>query len=244
MTARTTTAFLLAMLAGFFGRPMPAAAGDDARCEAVLRLDARDLLTVVHLEDAFDDEVRGSLEHGLPITLRVTAELWRARSSWFDKQLASRVRTYRLRWDPGERRYLVATGGRRAWVESFETLDAALEQLSGRSVPLERRSRLAERHAYFAIVEVAIQHLTLDEVHELDGWVRGRLGGGSAPPDAPPDGPEVDDGGGGLSGAFFDLLVSWAGVGDRIFRARTPAVHPSQIEPVSAAPESVPEPTP
>jgi hypothetical protein len=238
-------AALVAAAALLLAAPAARAGDDDAALDA--RLGFRDgmLCVEVHLRGGFDAEVRDALAGGLPITLTVTTELWRERHRWFDEQLVARVRTYRIRWDPGERRYTVTTSGRRRWEEAFDTLGEAIDRLSTRIVPVVSRDELENRHAYFALVEVAIRHLTLEEVTELDGWIRGKLSDDGPPPEggdgggAGPEGespPEGRAGGGGLSGAFLDLLVGWAGFGDRVLEDRTPTRSPADLPEIAPGP--------
>ena len=81
----------------------------------------------------------------------------------------------------------------------------------------------------------------LEEFRELDGWIGGRIrgrgdaDGGSEPGAGEPDSAgsmepsEPASSGGGVTGAFFGLLVDLAGFGDTIYRARTPPFRPSDL---------------
>jgi hypothetical protein len=182
--------------------------------------DLRDdrLCAAVELVNAFDPDVRGSIESGLPITVRITVELWRDRRSWFDKLVTSQGRRFRIRFDPGERLYLVRSTGRRTWEEAFENLDAALEEVSRQVLPIRAAGDLDRESTYFLAAEAAIQHLTLEEVRELDAWISGKVRGEAGQEEDP--GPE-EEGGGGITAAVFKFLVRRAGFGDRILRDRS-----------------------
>jgi hypothetical protein len=232
MTARRSLVSLLASLPAALA-PATAAA-DDALVEAELLRDADGLLAVAHLENAFDEEIRGSVESGLPITLRTTTELWRVRRFRFDEAIASIVRYHRVRWDPGERRFRIEVGERRDWSESFATLDDALEELREFEVALAPNDALDPGSRYYLTVEAVVQRITLSEVNELDGWVRGRIGPGDSPPsdsareeDSPRD--DEDDGGGGLTGKFFGLLLRWTGFRDRVAKSRSEPARPAEL---------------
>lgn len=180
----------------------------------------------LRLIDAFGADTRGAIKQGLPITVRFTAELWRERRHWFDKQVDSRVKSYRIRYHPGERLFSLTERGLGKRRRTFETLEQTLEEISQRSVTVHPRWQLDERHTYFVTVEAAIQPLTLSEFRELDGWISGRIRK-DGPPAQDPSDPGGNDG--GISGAFFDLLVNLSGFGDTIFRARTPSFRPADL---------------
>jgi hypothetical protein len=184
------------------------------------------------LAGGFDEETRGSVERGLPITVRYTVELWRKRRLWFDKQLDSRVRAFRVRYDPGERLYSVSGADRYQVRETFQTLDAALERLSPRALDVHPRSELEGDATYYVTVEMAIQPLTVEEFRELDGWISGRIRGEDG--DEEPGGP--DGGEDGVSGAFFGFLIDLAGFGDKIFHAETPAFRASSLPELEGLP--------
>jgi len=194
------------------------------------------LTTVVRLPAGFDQETRESIQRGLPITVRFTTELWRKRRLWFDKQEASRVRSFRVRYDPGEKLYSVEDSGRRRRRETFESLGAALDRLSPRLLEILPREELEGRHTYYVTVEMAIQPLTLEEFRELDGWISGRIHGdedeeGSESPEEQPSGDE-----GGVSGTVFGLFRDLAGFGDRIHRAETPPFRVASLGETESAP--------
>jgi hypothetical protein len=180
----------------------------------------------LRLNEAFGAETRDAIKQGLPITVRFTAEIWRARRHWFDKQVDSRVKSYRLRYHPGERLFSLTERGLGRRRQTFETLEQALEEASVRRIAIHPRWELSDNHAYFVTVEAAIQPLTLAEFRELEGWISGRIH-----KDGPPgeSSEEPGESGGGLSGAFFDLLVDLSGFGDTIFRARTPSFRPADL---------------
>ena len=122
----------------------------------------------VRLTEGFDAETRSSVERGLPITVRYTVELWRKRRLWFDKQLDSRVRSFRVRFDPGERLYSVSGADRYRVRETFQSLDAALERLSPRVLDVYPRAALKDGydfdwHGFQAGADVWPRHFQREE---------------------------------------------------------------------------------
>ena len=182
------------------------------------------LVSELNLVAGFDAETRASLEAGLPITVRYQTELWRARKRWFDKQIDARVETFRVHWDPGERRYLLTYPRPRERQDRYEELDELLGDLSARTVDVYPRWDLDPDHRYFALFEVAIQPITLEEFRELDGWIRGRIGGDRPEPSEAEE--TVDS---GWAETVFRFLVDLAGFGDAIYRARTPEFRLSEL---------------
>lgn len=182
------------------------------------------LVSELNLVAGFDAETRASLQAGLPITVRYQTELWRARKRWFDKQIDARVETFRVHWDPGERRFLLTYPRPRERQDRYEELDELLGDLSARTVDVYPRWDLDPAHRYFALFEVAIQPITLEEFRELDGWIRGRIGGDRPEPSEAEE--TVDS---GWAETVFRFLVDLAGFGDAIFRARTPEFRLSEL---------------
>jgi hypothetical protein len=226
---RVVTAFLVSALSMTAASP---ARADDQLVLEDLGLRDGMVAVVARLHSGFDPRTRNAIQSGLPITVRYTVELWRKRKLWFDKQIDSRVRRFRVGYDPGEKLYTLVGDGGRNRAETFDTLDAALERLSPRTLDVHPRGGLNPDQNYFVTVEMAIQPLTLEEFRELDGWISGRLRG-----DSPGDSLPAPDGQ-GFSGAVFDFLMDMAGFGDEIHEAETPPFRPALLEELEAPPGS------
>jgi hypothetical protein len=192
------------------------------------------VVATCRLDEVFDSGTRGSIEKGLPITVHYTVDLWRDRRNWMDKQVDSRVRSYRVRFHPGERLFSVVENDRVDRRLTFQTLEQALAEVSNRVLPVHPRWEMKDEDRYFVAIEAAIQPLTWSEFQELDGWLSGRIHGGPEP--APPPDPEGPAGrappaeeGPGISRALFDFLVDLSGFGDKYVRARTPPFRPKDL---------------
>jgi len=207
--------------------PLPLAYAADEGALAIRGVDVESGWVTARLElvDAFDADMRASLASGLPTTVRFTTELWQQRRRWFDRQVSSRVASYRIRWDPGERAFTLTYPGPPR-TDSYEELEPLLAELSTQAVRVHPRGDLEARHRYFVTAEAAIRPLTLEEFRELDGWIGGRIrgrGDADGADTGAPAGPATEEeaGGGGVAQTFFGLLVDLAGFGDVIHRART-----------------------
>lgn len=211
--------FIGAMGAGF-------AAPSHAASLQILRIGVArgTIVASTRLVDGFDAKTKDSLERGLPITVRYTADLWRERRHWMDKQIDSRVRTFRVRFHPGERTYTVTEGDREDRRQSFETLAQAIDEISLRDLPIHPRWELQDGQSYFVSVAVAIQPLTWSEFQELDGWVSGKIRGGPEP--SSDSSPEPSR---GVSRAVFEFLLDRSGFGDSHLRTRSASFVPQAL---------------
>lgn len=191
---------------------------------------AGDTLAVeVRLGGFWSPRVRGSLERGMPATLVVTVDLWRHRSGWFDRMVATRSVLYRVRYD--------------AWREDY-VLQRNLEpprhlaSLAAVGEALLRPLRLAAAHAreveprrrHYVVVNVSLRPLTPEGVREVERFLSSQLrsSGGA-------------DGGGGLESiarlpsSLLSMLAALSGLGDEIAVYRTPVfVLPGRDQPAGA----------
>ncbi|MCA9752244.1 MAG: DUF4390 domain-containing protein [Gemmatimonadetes bacterium] len=233
-SARGLLGGVATLLAGLLGHSPTAAA--ELTLDH-LRIERGTVVGDLGLAEVLDPETRRSVENGLPITLRLKIEVWRDRRSWFDKQIDARVETWRITWDPGDRRFLLIHPGPRLREEGFDRLSELLDELFPRTIEIYPRWDLESRHRYFAIVEVAIQPITLEEFREIDGWIRGRIREGDRPDPEPGD---EEPEGEGLAGAIFGFLVDLSGFGDTIHRVETDRFRVADLPSEIRTPESGP----
>ncbi len=125
-------------------------------------------------EAPLSPEVRERLESGIPVTVGFEVELWRERSGWFDRSVASLARIVQLERDPWDGAFVVRDGSGAMRRDSLATLcrDLGRQRLS---VPIE--SAWAENQAHWHVHASAIvRPLTAEDLRELERW----LGGGSS----------------------------------------------------------------
>lgn len=160
--------------------------------------------------------VRSSLERGMPATLMVTADLWRHRSGWFDRMVATRSVLYRVRYD--------------AWREDYvlqRNLEPPLHlpSLTAVGEVLSRPLRLAAaetreveaRHRHYVVVTASLRPLTPEGVREVERFLSSQLRSSNA-----------SGGGVGLESiarlpsSLLSVLAALSGLGDEIAVQRTP----------------------
>ncbi|UCE01637.1 MAG: DUF4390 domain-containing protein [Candidatus Latescibacterota bacterium] len=164
-----------------------------------------------------------AIQSGLPTTLNYTIEVWRQRSGWWDKLEDTYEREFRLLHDVLNGEYLVNTSDE---TTSFSTLDS----LTAAVCRFQRGSREGPEYfspqlfspddRYYVVITATLAPLTVEDLNELDTWLRGTLGG------------REDSGGiSGLSRTIGGLLMSMTGFGDRRVKLRTRDFRPRDLEP-------------
>lgn len=115
---------------------------------------------------------------GVPIRLRVRAELWR--DGWLDDLAASETFSAVIVFDPLEQRFLVRGRSPDAPVRAFGTYVEARAAIEG-DYPLQIRPMRSGRYYYLGTLDV--ETLSASDLEELERWLQGELqpavGGGS-----------------------------------------------------------------
>jgi hypothetical protein len=175
------------------------------------------LLAEVHTEGLFDDEVLDALHSGLPARLRYEVELWRARSSLWDQLVFGERFEYRIHYDLLAERYRVfeADG---AEILATNSLQELQDLLTSEEVELLGLEELDEERRYYGVVEVRWDPLSVDEIRDLENWLRGSV--------SSRDG---DGGIGGISGHLFGILRNEVGLGGRSMRGRSADFQPGSL---------------
>jgi len=127
-----------------------------------LRIRIGDLLT--------EPGLTGALHSGLPVRIRIVAELWK--DEFFDSPKGKAEWRASVLFDPLESRYRVATGiegSTELAVDSIPEVNAALR--SGFSLPLRPR----ENGKFYYLGQVEVETLSLSDLEELQRWLRGDL---------------------------------------------------------------------
>lgn len=124
---------------------------------------------VLHVGTLFQDqELTQALHSGLPLRIQVRAELWR--DGFFDSQRGEADWRASVIYDPLERRYRVAVG-------EGGTVETALDSLPGVARHLEEgfapALRPLERGRYYYLGTAEVRTLSLDDLDDLERWLRG-----------------------------------------------------------------------
>ncbi len=171
-------------------------------------------------QEGLSGKVIETLERGLPATIRYEVELWRSRSSWFDKLEASRFITYKVRFDVIDRRYESNLNGSIRRYATLEELEhAILRQAGARVVQL---SEIRGEDSYFFSITARVTPVALEQVREMEAWLDGKIPG--------------EDGGGGAGGILemperlFGFVASLAGFGDEEIKAKSIYFVPEALE--------------
>lgn len=117
-----------------------------------------------------DHELADAALSGLPIRLRVRAELWR--DGFFDELVESTTLTIVVVYEPLTRRYFVrsTSGDLRSRVfPSYEAARLAVE----RDYPLRALTRRGGRYYFTAALD--IETLSVSDLQELERWLQGDL---------------------------------------------------------------------
>jgi hypothetical protein len=191
------------------------------------------------LLEPFEGVYADAMQSGLPTTLTFTIELWRQRGGWWDKLENAYEREFRLFRDLLSDQYVVLTPNE---TRRFSTLDSLSTSVCRfrRGVdngPLYlERERIVANSRYYVVVVATLAPLTVEDLKELDAWVRSSLRGGP------------DDSGGisGLSRTMGGMLMSMTGFGDQRVKGRTTYFRLQDIRqaPIPPKHQRPPSPTP
>jgi hypothetical protein len=114
-----------------------------------------------------DGGLRRALEQGLPLRIRLRAELWR--DGFFDRQEAAREWGASIVLDPVSREFEVAVQDLGVIARALTLREASLLVESAFSLAL-RPSREAE---YYVLGELEVETLSLSDLDELRRWLGG-----------------------------------------------------------------------
>jgi len=161
-----------------------------------------------------------ALQSGLPVRIRVVAELWKDR--FFDGQEGRSEWRATLVFDPLERRYRFGASSREGEVEAG---NQPVENLADAQARLEALFRLPLRPrsegTFYYTTQIEVETLSLSDLDELQRWLRGDL--------APAVGGEGDVEG-AVGKGLRRLMVRMLSLPTRRIRVRT---DPFRFDPAS-----------
>lgn len=157
----------LVVLASAWSRPLRAQ--DDNTAPLQLSVSPDDGHLQIHIGDLFaDPSLTDALHSGLPLRIRIVAELWK--DGFFDSQKGRGEWRASVIYDPLEQRYRVAVGtSPNVPVDSVDGLAAALQ--AHFSLPLKPTAK----GRYYYLAQVELETLSLTDLEELQRWLRGDL---------------------------------------------------------------------
>jgi len=163
------------------------------------------------IDEVFFDRLIETIERGLSATIKYTIELWVPRRSWFDRLFHSEVVAYKIRYDSWSEEY-VALGPEGELDAHASPRELSVMRAGLNRIPVLGVDRLEPDRTYYVTLNVQVQPLTVEEVRELEVWLRGTWGG-------------AESGTGsrtmGISKGLFGLVKSLTGFGDEVVSARS-----------------------
>jgi len=177
-----------------------------------------------------------ALNSGLPTTLTYTIEVYRQRTGWWDRLEEAYEHEFRLFRDLLNNVYFVVTPEEALRFAQYDSLVAAISRFqrgSARGPQYFQRHLFEPDQSYYVVITMSISPLTVEDLNELDAWLRGTLRGRS------------DEAGGGISGlsrTMGGLLMSMSGFGEKRVKGRTPDFRPRDIPRSPSPPRPPPEP--
>jgi len=190
--------------------PVAAGAADPAVTVTTPRVTEGQLLVDLRVEELLDEPVRDALRSGLPARVQLRVELWRHRSRLWDVQVDHTELGYRVLFDVLEEVYRVYDEG--GGLLTVVPTPGEVETWVGREdgfdlVPVEV---LEPGLRYYVVAEAQLSPLSVEEMRDLQEWVRGNLRGGRGRL-------------AGLSEQILGVLRNKMGLGERRGLGRTPA---------------------
>jgi hypothetical protein len=123
----------------------------------------------IRIGDLFEDPaLTDALHSGLPLRIRIVAELWK--DAFIDSQKGRGEWRASVIYDPLEQRYRVAIGpSPEVPVDSIEAVAPTLQ--AGFSMPLKPDAK----GRYYYIAQVEVETLSMTDLEELQRWLHGDL---------------------------------------------------------------------
>lgn len=174
------------------------------------------------LLEGFSDNVRETLERGLPATVQFEIELWRDRSRWYDHLEETRFLTFHIEYDRWEKTWEVRGPFRDPLhYTTFDKMASAV--LRQERVRIADMGRLRVREPYYFSVRAEVKPLELEQIREIEAWLEGKI---------PGENPERDADAGLLRlipERLFGFAASVAGLGAKSIEAKSITFQPGAL---------------
>jgi len=186
-----------------------ATAGSDVEI-VDLKVQSDSIWVAFEIDEEFFEKLTDTLDRGFSATLKYTFEIWEPRRTWFDRLNRSVVIPYKVRYDSWSEEY-VALGSRGEVDAQASPEDLSICHRGVNRIPVFDVARLKPDRSYYLHLSVELQPLTVEEIRELEGWLRGTWSGSEGRTSRTR----------GISRGLFGLVKNLTGFGDEVVRTRS-----------------------
>jgi hypothetical protein len=148
-----------------------------------------------HLKNAVDKELVTSLREGIPALLTYRLDVWRERSSWYDKLIKTVSCSYKITYDNWDTLFCISKLGQSDTEQTRapEVAGVVHTVCNQKAMKTCRMDDLDLNSSYYVTISAEIQSLSAERVREIESWLGGE---------------EAEDAGGGLLGFVVGLFTS------------------------------------
>ena len=127
------------------------------------------------VRNPFEGELLSHLERGVPCTISYSIDVWKKRSGWFDQLVGSKLLFFRVHFDLWREGYAIQTlDGKLPTASTLEELAKTVaDEQHTRIIPV---AMLSPEARYFLSIEAALTPLSVQDIEELENWMRGGHG--------------------------------------------------------------------
>jgi hypothetical protein len=196
-----------ALLVALLGLTGVAGANPHSPAVQVSGGDSLSLWVLVDWEQPLPTFVQERLERGIPATVGLRVELWKARAGWFNQHLTTEGTEMKILRDPWGGSFTIVGDTASAGVDSMAALQRSLSRHKIR-VPLARDWCDGDSR-YQVVVTTIVRPLTASDVGEVETWLRGEIKG-------------FGNGALGLPRGLFGIVRDLSGLGEQTSTASSP----------------------
>ncbi len=145
-----------------------------------LKFNEGSVLTDLAIVDSLPARLIEFINKGVPAAFEYRLELWKTRRGWFDRHIANRELTYRVRYDTWEKKYTVTQIKSDLTIEHILSNNREVFDLvtttSRVSIPLNDTSG-----TFYLVGKLTIKTMTLSNFKEVESWLKGEISGAKKP---------------------------------------------------------------